>query len=935
MNSLDLHLWYNLLGTYKRLILGHCIQLSDSSCCGIVSTMLPLSRIMLPMMLGVAFQYVDGTQRIVHFNELFSDNEDSVSSGTGEDDNSFICCVYGNCSCNSLDHALANLTSNVLINITTDVTLSSLVTVSDLENVSIIGHNNPTVNCRNISEIKFTFSRHLIIQGITWIECDTENINHTKPGLTLSYLFNVTIQNCTFQQLVGQGVVLSDMSGDVNINNCKFVNNCHYRGHGAAIHYSSSTNNTINYSQFVLTIKNCNFSYNKMKSLVYLENKCNKIILIDSTFYDNRGISVYAINHKIYLNGKILFENNTAEDGAGIYISDHSTVAFVNNSEVTFIQNSAKYKGGAVFLRNHSSIVFDQNSVVAFINNGAINGTVYSDAWSNVTFKVTCHVTFSGNSATDYGAAIYSQNSLVTFTGNSNVIFSSNHASIDDYMYGGTIYSINFSNISFEGSSTTLFSNNIASNGGAIYSSYYSSISFEGNSNTAFSNNYADFVGGAIYHNSFGNISFKGNARTLFSNNTADDYGGAINCYTSSISHKGNSTAVYSNNTANYFGGAIWSRSSTISFNRNSSVVFSDNMATSGGAVFSIAESNISFNGNSNTEFKDNTAIINGGAIFLYANLTFNDNSVITCTGNKANQHGRVFYFMNSFVLFNGNSIISLAHNEAQVNGGVMYCDSNCNISFSGFTNVIFNDDNAINGGAGYFNGLCSVTFKQNANVTFENNNALYGGAICLNNNTNIMFDGNSIAFFNNNMANNDGGAINIIIKSSIMVNDNTTITFTANDTPYGGAMFFDATTTLAFNKNERNINFNHNTARIAGSHMYFDWIGSSGSCLNGRIIGINNKTKHFITTPPSKLEFSAPATCINHDNKTGECNTYHLKHIMLGEEMNIPVCVFNYCNQPSYSTLFLLHGVSNQNYSISGPNRIVTRHEKIGLMYT
>ena len=79
--------------------------------------------------------YVDGNQRIVCVSKLTN------GEGNGT------CCVYGKCSCGSLDHALANLTSNVLINITTDVTLSSLVTVSDLENVSIIGHNNPTVNC--------------------------------------------------------------------------------------------------------------------------------------------------------------------------------------------------------------------------------------------------------------------------------------------------------------------------------------------------------------------------------------------------------------------------------------------------------------------------------------------------------------------------------------------------------------------------------------------------------------------------------------------------------------------------------------------------------------------------------------------------------------------------------------------------------------------
>ena len=54
--------------------------------------------------------------------------------------------LHENCSFSSLDDALTNLTNNVLINITTDVTLSSLIERSDLQNVSIVRHNSPTVN---------------------------------------------------------------------------------------------------------------------------------------------------------------------------------------------------------------------------------------------------------------------------------------------------------------------------------------------------------------------------------------------------------------------------------------------------------------------------------------------------------------------------------------------------------------------------------------------------------------------------------------------------------------------------------------------------------------------------------------------------------------------------------------------------------------------
>ena len=361
--------------------------------------MLPLSRMMLVMILAVVVKFVNGYQNIVHVSELNSEESFMASDK---------CCAYGNCSCNSFYHTLANLTNNTLINITTDVTLSLLVRVSDIENVSIIGHNNPTVNCKSVGRIHITFCKNCIIQGITWDECGTKHIdNHTEPGLMLSYSSTVTIQKCSFQHSVGQAVVLSEVSGDINIKDCKFVNNSYYGGHGAAVYYLS--NNAGN-TQFVFIISNCNFSYNKMKSLMYLENislKYNKVILTDSIFYNNQGVSVYAIHHIIYLNGKLLFQNNIAENGAGIYIHDYSTVIFNKNSNVTFIQNAAVNSGGAIFLRNHLVCLFDHNSVATFYNNNATNGTIYTEVSCNMTFKATCEVTFSGNLVTQYGATIF------------------------------------------------------------------------------------------------------------------------------------------------------------------------------------------------------------------------------------------------------------------------------------------------------------------------------------------------------------------------------------------------------------------------------------------------------------------------------------------------------------------------------------------------
>ena len=472
---------------------------------------MPVSNYIVIILVSLVVKLVDGNQRIVYVSESISDDEDFFASASGvsrltddEDfftsgdvDGNLICCVYGNCSCNSLNHALANLTSNVLINITTDVTLSSLINALNLANISIIGHNNPTVNCKRAGGIHFNFCHNCIIQDITWDGCGTE----TEAGIKLSDSSNIVLENCFFQYSKGPNIVLLRVSGHVNINHCNFVHNNHYGGHGAAIYYSSS--NVTNCLLF-LTISNCNFTDNKhAKSLVYIKNmKCKYISIItfqDIMFYHNQGISVYVINQKIYLLKRVVFKCNTAKKGAGIYIKDHSTVILGKNSDVSFIQNSADYNGGAVFLRNHSSIIFDQNSMVTFNDNNATNGIIYSEVNCNVTFQETSEVTFSNNSVQKRGSSLDSSNNChITFTGNAKVTFINNEVTGHHWWYdSGTIHS-KHSYISFEGNSITLFRDNIASEGGAI-NSISSTISFEGNSVIEFTNNTARYQGGAIY----------------------------------------------------------------------------------------------------------------------------------------------------------------------------------------------------------------------------------------------------------------------------------------------------------------------------------------------------------------------------------------------------------------------------------------------------
>ena len=217
--------------------------------------------------------------------------------------------------------------------------MSSLTKPSNLENISIVGHNNPTVNCTNVGGIHFTFCHNCIIQGIIWHGCGSENLNtNAEPGLKLSYSSNITIQNCSFQHSIGQAVVLLELTGDVNINHCQFVYNNHYRGHGAAVHYLS--NNVTNHHQLLFKINSCNFTDNgPAKSLIYIENKTsehnNNISFCHFSFCHNQGTSIYVVNQKLNFHGNIFFLNNTAKYGAGIHISNKSAVIFGKNLFVT------------------------------------------------------------------------------------------------------------------------------------------------------------------------------------------------------------------------------------------------------------------------------------------------------------------------------------------------------------------------------------------------------------------------------------------------------------------------------------------------------------------------------------------------------------------------------------------------------------------------
>ena len=164
-------------------------------------------------------------------------------------------CISGTCPFHSFADLLANVSSNATICVTTDVALFSVVELTYLKNIAIIGYNNPTVQCGYSGGLHFASCHNVTIEGIIWNECGRNaNVSAaSETGLYIHNSSNVNFQNCTFQNSLGQSIAILEISGNVNINNCNFTHN-KYKYHGVAIHYSSKHN-----VQLALLINKCVF----------------------------------------------------------------------------------------------------------------------------------------------------------------------------------------------------------------------------------------------------------------------------------------------------------------------------------------------------------------------------------------------------------------------------------------------------------------------------------------------------------------------------------------------------------------------------------------------------------------------------------------------------------------------------------------------------
>ena len=777
-----------------------------------------------------------------------------------------------------LYNKLAHLTSNSLIDIANDVTVSSIIPLVGLSNITILGHNNPTVYCNDYGGLHFMSCYNCTIEGITWKGCGGRNNNsdknNTYPVLQLSNSSNIVIKYCLIQNSIGQALVLSGMSGDVIIEYCRFLYNKEYRGHGTAIHYTSS----VSYGN--VTVANCEFSGNIYAlSVVYFGpsftnnlQTCD-ICIRDSSFYCNKGVPIYLSNQKLHIYGKMEFVNNTAKNGGGIYISNYSEVIFQNTTSANFVHNVAYY-GGAIYLTNYSSIMFKNNpapyknnpfmhkEMILFHQNiaNSFGKDIYAAYHSNITFADMTTVTFDGDGEHTYGSALYAKySSRVTFKGSSEVTFKNNQ-----YNGGGALHVHVQCEVVFRGNTTVKFHDNIGiydsgamyinhsfvlleeqcnvsfnnnTNGGALYI-YNSFVRFEGSSTATFSNN-GGTNGGALFIKSTSAVIVSGKSMLRLHNNQASNDGGAAYVTDNSIiSFEGNSIVKINNNKA-LNGGALYIFQSDVVFQRNATVTFGRNEVFNynhnnkilnfyGGALYTVHSSTIMFQGSSKVNFIKNNATC-GGAVYSTESsiVKFQENSTVMFNSNEVNDHGGAMYAASSTVLFEGNSAVAFANNIGNYNGGAVYIEGlKSTVRFEGNCTAAFNNNTAYNnGGAAYFYHA-DITFAGSSKVSFRCNNAVSGGAVhsFLYYYNAIMFTENSTILFDSNKGNNGGaislyGAYPLYIENyySLKFYNFSNVTFTSNEAVNGGAVYIGYNSNIISHGNSTLV-FRNNKAHTGGS---------------------------------------------------------------------------------------------------------------------
>ncbi|CAG9326023.1 unnamed protein product [Blepharisma stoltei] len=517
-----------------------------------------------------------------------------------------------------------------------------------------------------------------------------ENSNAVNlDNVTFSYNYGFSAKSPT--------VLCFNEGNQTTINNSKFLNNENTAQPGYGLVASSGSTQVLEVN-FTLFSKNSGYSGG-----IYFSGKILK--LYNDTFEYNTsptyGAGVFSnqisTNMFIYVD-KCLFYNNTAINGAGIYVENGmiSSNVYLEIKNTDFISNSAIYGAGmyvssytavdkssyiesCLFKENYSktsgalAVFYLSGSLKIkesyFINNSAkLGAAIYIEIGSYVELSGTLYVEDSQFMHNKGSASIYSGNpNVYSYIFTNSCLFSSNEGSTIalDYDYledNGSIFynntskfatGIKISEFSSVNLTNTVFKENYSySHGGSIAISTSSNLTCDF---CTFQENFALDSGGAIYSEQNSNFYI---SHSIFKKNSCKNRGSTIYLLGASnpISELYNVT-IHLNNAGNE--GSIALLDSAITINSSSMAENIANMIT-GGILLTLSSANII---NSDFYLQDGEQ---GSFIYATTQSTANIKNSSFEYGKSSSSGGAIFS-TSSNVIISGSHF---SHNSALSGGG-------------------------------------------------------------------------------------------------------------------------------------------------------------------------------------------------------------------------------------------------------------------------
>ena len=481
-------------------------------------------------------------------------NRITVNTTVGNDTQD---CLEGGYPCSSLDYVLNSIKSNDCVSITSDsVTLSEVVEINNINNITIRGDGNTIIMCHNNSRMTCKNCSNVIIRGITWSGCG-DPVNIVNGAINFERIANLSIQDCTFQFSKSRAVTIWTVSGLIEILNTRVINNtnydtiyCHMDPDGTFRCYTDNCN--VNggvriqesLTETSIRIVNCIFDHNGHVGEVINSEKQSPVPCAPG-YEIADGVGLFINNDNSFLEYKptfqvnLLIENTTfssnrGRSGAGAYIKtvNSSSIVFMNttfnnNSVLNFRINSS----ALLVFTNHSKMSLFKPllrlSMCNFYNNSEGRNTIGNIIIGASSELLMDNCTFVSNSKYDItmiefyiqstaslvdikdsqfnnnsgSAVIYFQirsKDVVTSLFNINMI--NNNGFAREKEGGLVLVEVSEDNSTLKINELTFNKNNYTSNGGGIYITGSFQSSFQCYiQNSHFENNFGFGTGTAFF----------------------------------------------------------------------------------------------------------------------------------------------------------------------------------------------------------------------------------------------------------------------------------------------------------------------------------------------------------------------------------------------------------------------------------------------------